>query len=157
MKTTLTLCFIRDADSILLGMKKRGFGRGKWNGLGGKCEPGESLEESVAREVLEKSGLKIQVTPNDKMGVIDFVYTNQMYGTHQVHIYSVTTYQGKLIESDEIFPQWFAIKDIPYKKMWEDDIYWLPLLLEGKHFVGEFNFDKHTVLADHTVKIQAVL
>ncbi len=44
MKTILTLCLIVDDGRILLGMKKRGFGAGRWNGFGGKVEEGESIE-----------------------------------------------------------------------------------------------------------------
>lgn len=32
---------------VLLGMKKRGFGAGKWNGFGGKVQPGETIEEAA--------------------------------------------------------------------------------------------------------------
>jgi ADP-ribose pyrophosphatase YjhB (NUDIX family) len=43
-KSTMTLCIIRDGDSVLLAEKKRGFGMGFWNGYGGKLEPGEASE-----------------------------------------------------------------------------------------------------------------
>ncbi|CAN0403706.1 unnamed protein product, partial [Ectocarpus sp. 8 AP-2014] len=46
-----------DANEILLGMKKRGFGEGKWNGFGGKVESGESVEEAAKRELMEEAGL----------------------------------------------------------------------------------------------------
>lgn len=44
-----TLTFVVDAGKILLGMKKRGFGAGRWNGFGGKVDPGESIEEAAKR------------------------------------------------------------------------------------------------------------
>ncbi len=48
-----TLVFLldgdRDRDRVLLGMKKRGFGAGKWNGFGGKVDPGETIVEAAAR------------------------------------------------------------------------------------------------------------
>jgi len=37
-KKVLTLVFLRRPGQILLGMKKRGFGQGRWNGFGGKGE-----------------------------------------------------------------------------------------------------------------------
>ena len=40
---TLVLVFRKETSEVLLGMKKRGFGVGKWNGFGGKVEPGESI------------------------------------------------------------------------------------------------------------------
>ena len=42
---------------LLLGRKKRGFGEGKWNGFGGKLEPGETVEEAAVRELQEESGV----------------------------------------------------------------------------------------------------
>lgn len=45
----LTLVLVVQPGKVLLGMKKRGFGAGKWNGFGGKVEPGESIEEAAKR------------------------------------------------------------------------------------------------------------
>jgi hypothetical protein len=42
MKKLLTLCIVHQNDKVLLGMKKRGFGMGRWNGFGGKVEAGAS-------------------------------------------------------------------------------------------------------------------
>ena len=44
-KKVLTLVYIRDDENILLGLKKRGFGTGKWNGFGGKVQAGETILE----------------------------------------------------------------------------------------------------------------
>jgi 8-oxo-dGTP diphosphatase/2-hydroxy-dATP diphosphatase len=44
-----TLAFVLDSRRILLGMKKRGFGAGRWNGFGGKVDPGESIESAAKR------------------------------------------------------------------------------------------------------------
>lgn len=51
MITTLTssLVMLRNNGSILLGMKKRGFGKGKWNGFGGKVQNGETMLECAKR------------------------------------------------------------------------------------------------------------
>ena len=42
MKQT-NLCFLLKDGKVLLGMKKRGFGAGKWNGFGGKLKEGKGL------------------------------------------------------------------------------------------------------------------
>ncbi|CAD7935733.1 unnamed protein product [Amoebophrya sp. A120] len=44
------------SDKILLGFKKRGFGKGKWNGFGGKFEEGKdrTIRDCAARELLEE-------------------------------------------------------------------------------------------------------
>ena len=57
----LTLLFVRrtnpetGAKEVLLGMKKRGFGLGKWNGFGGKVEPGETVPAAALRELEEEA------------------------------------------------------------------------------------------------------
>lgn len=49
-RKALTLTLVRSgAGEILLGLKKRGFGEGKWNGFGGKVEPGETIPQAAAR------------------------------------------------------------------------------------------------------------
>lgn len=34
--------------------------RHKWNGIGGKIEKGETIDESMEREILEETGLKVK-------------------------------------------------------------------------------------------------
>ncbi len=60
MKKLLTLCIIYQYPKVLLGMKKRGFGAGRFNGFGGKVENGESIEEAAKREVVEEVGLNVK-------------------------------------------------------------------------------------------------
>ena len=57
MKKILTLCFIYQHPKVLLGMKKRGFGAGRWNGFGGKVRDGETIEEATKREMKEEVGI----------------------------------------------------------------------------------------------------
>lgn len=45
----LTLLFVVESDRVLLGMKKRGFGAGRWNGFGGKVDRDETIEEAAKR------------------------------------------------------------------------------------------------------------
>lgn len=66
-KKVLTLCIIHDHPRVLLGLKKRGFGIGRWNGFGGKVEPGETVEAAAKREVLEEAGIKITHIESEEM------------------------------------------------------------------------------------------
>ena len=61
-RKVLTLVLLRQENRVLLGMKKRGFGVGKWNGFGGKLEPGETVVEAAAREVREECGYIVNTT-----------------------------------------------------------------------------------------------
>jgi 8-oxo-dGTP diphosphatase / 2-hydroxy-dATP diphosphatase len=139
MRKQLTLCVVTKNEKILLGMKKRGFGAGRWNGFGGKVEVGESLEEAAKRELIEESGI---IANNiKKVGILDFEFQNDPK-ILEVHIFHVDKFKGKPTETEEMKPQWFNKDTIPYDKMWSDDIYWLPILLSGKKFKGRFSFDQ---------------
>jgi hypothetical protein len=39
-------------------------------------------------------------------------------------------------------PEWFDYSKIPYQQMWSDDEHWLPHVLDGKFFLGEYHFAK---------------
>lgn len=69
METTLLL--LRKENKILLAMKKRGFGAGKYNGVGGKLEKSETPEEAMIREAKEE--INIIPTVFEKMGVVEFI------------------------------------------------------------------------------------
>lgn len=135
----MTICIIRKEDEILLGLKKRRFGAGQWNGFGGKVDKGESIEEGARRELKEESGLEVEEL--SKRGIIEFRFQNDPK-ILEVHIFLIKKFNGTLIETEEMKPEWFKIKDIPYDKMWTDDKFWLPLFLAGKKFKGTFLFDQ---------------
>jgi|TARA_R110002124_G_scaffold83894_5_gene219155 8-oxo-dGTP diphosphatase/2-hydroxy-dATP diphosphatase len=148
-KKVLTLCLLCQPPRILLGMKKRGFGAGRWNGFGGKLEQGESIEEAAKREFLEEAG--ITVGEIDKRGVLEFFFEGSPEML-EVHVFKAEDYEGEPVESDEMKPQWFDIPAIPYDEMWADDEFWFPIFLEGKKFTGKFYFDADENLLSHDVK-----
>ena len=145
----LTLVIIEKNSQILLGMKKRGFGAGRWNGFGGKVEREESIEEAARRETLEESG--VEVIDLDERGVIEFEFKGKP-GILEVHIFKATNWQGKPEETEEMKPKWFNVADIPYEEMWTDDKYWLPLFLEGKRFKGRFLFNDNDQVLNYELK-----
>ena len=58
LKTTnTTLTIIKQGNKILLGEKKRGFAKGTLNGIGGKQDPGETIEQAMIRETEEEIGV----------------------------------------------------------------------------------------------------
>ena len=141
MKQLTTLAIIEDADRALLAMKKRGFGKGWWNGYGGKVEEGETIEDAMVRELQEESGLIAKKF--NKRAVIEFFFQ----GTDkevEMHVFEVTDYKGELIETDEMAPKWFAKTDIPYEQMWPADRDWMPMYFEGKNIKGSAIFDGQT-------------
>ena len=47
---------------------------------------------------------------------------------------------------------WFKLDEIPYKKMWESDAKWLPLVLEGKMITAKFVYDKDEHLIEESIE-----
>ncbi|XP_076865331.1 oxidized purine nucleoside triphosphate hydrolase [Brachyhypopomus gauderio] len=142
----LTLVLVVQPGRVLLGMKKRGFGAGKWNGFGGKVQSGETIEQAARRELLEESGLTVDTL--HKIGNITFEFVGETE-LLDVHIFRANTYTGQPIESEEMRPRWFDVDKIPFPEMWADDVLWFPLLLQNRKFLGYFKFQGHDVIVDH--------
>ena len=136
-----TLCAVIRDGRILLQRKAAGrFGEGKWNGAGGKLKPGEDPSDGVIREVLEETGLRIR-EPR-RHGLLDHYFGDRATPAWSVHVFSATEFDGAPIGGEEGELRWFPVEEIPYGEMWEDDLHWLPLLLEGRDFDGAFYFNK---------------
>ncbi len=147
-----TLLFLLQEEEILLAMKKRGFGRDRWNGVGGKPEKNETIENTAIRECEEE----IKVLPKNlkHVSTIDFIFpANKSEWNQQVIVYTCTKWDGEPTETEEMKPVWFKVKNIPYENMWEDDKYWLPEVLEGNFVTAMFTFDDQ----DKVVKVRSKL
>ena len=150
IKKECTLLFLRRENEILLAMKKRGFGSDRYNGIGGKIEPGETIEQAMVRECQEE----ICVTPLNywKVAEHDFVQDKgegawRMY----VHAYICDQWEGEPAETDEMAPEWFTLDNIPYDNMWQDDKHWLPQVLGGDKISGAFTFDENENMLTHDI------
>lgn len=154
MKKILTLCIIHQHPKILLGMKKRGFGVGRWNGFGGKVDLTETIEEAAKRELQEEAGI---IADNlEKVGIVDFEFKGNPE-ILEVHIFRSDSFLGEPTESEEMKPEWFHIDEIPFKEMWPDDIHWMPLLLSGKKFKGKFFFgESDTIIEKKLIEVKEV-
>jgi|SRR3989344_8237995 len=145
-----TLCLIHQHPQILLGMKKRRFGAGRWNGYGGKVMEGESIEKSLFREIKEEAGIDI-IEP-EKVGFLEFIFTNTGE-IIEAHLFRVNKFSGELVETEEMKPKWFHVDEIPFKDMWPDDIHWMPLFLKGKKFKGKFSFGEGDAILEKELEI----
>uniref|UniRef100_A0A8C0RE52 Oxidized purine nucleoside triphosphate hydrolase n=1 Tax=Canis lupus familiaris TaxID=9615 RepID=A0A8C0RE52_CANLF len=144
-----TLVLVLQPERVLLGMKKRGFGAGRWNGFGGKVQEGETIEDGAKRELREESGLTVDTL--HKVGQIMFEFVGEPE-LMDVHIFCTDSVQGTPVESDEMRPQWFQLDQIPFTDMWPDDSYWFPLLLQKKKFHGYFRFQGPNTILDYTLR-----
>jgi ADP-ribose pyrophosphatase YjhB (NUDIX family) len=146
-----TLLFFVKDNQILLAMKKRGFGAGKWNGVGGKIEADETIEQALVRESIEEVSMKPLSWV--KVAELDFVQDATTDPWHMyVHAYIAREWEGEPVESEEMKPQWYSLNDIPYSNMWDDDQYWLPRVLAGEKVEGNFVFDENDAMTAHEIR-----
>ncbi|KHJ46743.1 hydrolase, NUDIX family [Trichuris suis] len=133
-----SLVMVRLQDQVLLGLKKKGFGKGKWNGFGGKVEPGETIEQAARRELHEECGLKCSSLT--KLGIIRFEFQSDPV-MMEVHVFWTSEISGTPAESDEMSPRWFELKNVPFHQMWPDDQIWWPYFLRNQKFQAYFLYD----------------
>lgn len=149
MKKILTLCIVHENSRVLLGLKKRGFGMGRWNGFGGKLHDGETIEEAARRELTEEAG--ITALDLNKLGVLEFSWEGKPE-IFEMHIFKANEFSGEPKESEEMRPQWFDTDHIPFDLMWSDDRYWMQMFLENKKFKGRFLFGENDVVLEHSLE-----
>lgn len=136
-----TLLFLFDQRGrVLLGLKKAGFGAGKWNGFGGKIMPGENKEAAAVREMFEESGLAVESKELKLVSEVDFYFA----GNHafRVFVFFAWKWSGQEIETKEMKPQWFRLIDVPYQEMWAGDSKWLSLVFAGQKIRARIDFDE---------------
>lgn len=150
MRKILTLCLVVRDREILLGMKKRGFGAGRWNGFGGKLEPGETIEDGAKRETKEECGIAIERM--EEVGIHEFEFENDRGEILEVHVFRVDRWDGEPAETEEMRPKWFAFADIPYDDMWPDDRFWFPIFLAGKRFETKFLFGEDDRVLEQSIE-----
>lgn len=145
----LTLAYIRKGERVLLGMKRRGFGAGKWNGFGGKVHEGETFATAAAREIQEEAG----VIPIGliEVGQLDFEFEGDPL-ILETRVFVASEYEGEAQETEEMSPKWHRLDEIPYADMWDGDKYWLPLLLQGHKFKGHLLFDQSDKVLSHKIQ-----
>lgn len=136
-------------------MKKRGFGKGWWNGTGGKfnTQKDSLIIDTAKRETEEEVG----VTPLylNKVALLHFLFPDnpkKRDWNQDVHVFITKKWQGTPKETEEMKPKWFKFSKIPYKKMWDDDPLWLPRVLLGEKIEARFSFDGDNKMLDYKVE-----
>ena len=132
---------------MLLGLKKRGFGVGKWTGFGGKIGVGESVKTAACRELAEETGLVVLERDLVAYGRLTFLFPAQFGWSQIVHLFRVEKWVGEPTETDEMQPAWFLQNALPFSRMWQDAPLWLPLVLAGERVTMTITFaeDNETV------------
>jgi 8-oxo-dGTP diphosphatase len=133
------LCFLLRDGEVLLIRKKKGFGAGKINGVGGRVEPGERPEEAAVREVFEEVGVRVRSL--EPAGTLEF-YSADSEPDWLIHVFLSRDFEGEPRESEEASPRWYRLGELPLEEMWEDDRVWLRYALSGKRVEGRFWYDR---------------
>ena len=135
-----TLCYIKHEGKTLMvhrNKKPNDIHAGKWNGLGGKFEAGETPEECIQREVEEEAGLVIQ---NPHLHGL-LVFTNFKGNDWYVFVFTASEFEGQLSESSpEGRLAWIDDDKLTELNLWESDHIFLPWLAAGKFFSAKFEY-----------------
>ncbi len=143
MKNT-TLCYLTRENQCLMlhrTKKKQDENAGKWIGVGGKMEEGESPDECLLREVAEETGLRL--TRWRYRGIVTFV--SDCWEGEYMHLFTADGFEGELKACDEGDLAWIALEKLPELPQWEGDRIFLALLSQDEPFFSL----KLTYTGDH--------
>ena len=142
-----TLAYIKNDGYTLMLHKAKGYQEGKWNGLGGKFEAGESPEDCMKREVLEESGLNVQeAILKGFITFPDFDGQDDWY----CFVFVVTKFSGELKASNEGQLHWIADDQVANLNLWPGDRIFLPWINQDRFFSAKFNYENGE-FKDHQV------
>ncbi|MDX1701326.1 MAG: 8-oxo-dGTP diphosphatase [Melioribacteraceae bacterium] len=146
-----TLCYVMKENKTLMlyrNKKEKDYHQGKWNGLGGKFEPGETPEECAIREVYEESGLKVK-NPLMK-GIITFPLFDKIKDWY-VFVFVFKDFEGELIDSPEGKLEWIDNEKLTDLNLWDGDKIFIPWLFNNSCFSAKFTYIDGKYVS-HTVK-----
>lgn len=133
MDKTVLVYIERNNQYLMLfrNKKENDLNEGKWMGVGGHIEPGETKEEALVREVKEETGLD----------VLSYTYCGELLFINDdyeeiIYLYKVNDFKGDLIECNEGDLKWVDIDKVLSLKMWEGDYIFVPKII---NFVKEIN------------------
>lgn len=147
-----TLVYVeRDGQYLMLHRvkKEQDINRGKWIGVGGKCEEGESPEECAVRETFEETGLTL--TDPQYRGVVTFV--SDRYEGEYMHLFTADKFTGTLKECSEGELVWVEKARVPELPSWEGDRIFLKLIAEPGPFFSLKLVYEGDVLVSHELKL----
>ena len=135
-----TLCYVTDKEKKATLMlhrikKENDMHMGKWNGLGGKFDPGETPEDCVIREIKEESGLTI-ISPR-LCGYITFPLFDGKEDWN-VFLFTADKFEWELINSNEGHLEWIPNDQLLSLNLWEGDKIFIPWLSGNKFFSARF-------------------
>lgn len=147
MKNT-TLCYIeKDGKYLMLHRikKENDLNEGKWIGVGGKFEPGETAEECLLREVYEETG--VTLTSYRYRGIIKFL--SDKWEDEVIYLYTADAYEGEIsMECNEGVLAWIDKDKILDLNLWEGDSIFLKELLADRDVSITLHYDEEDKLKE---------
>ncbi len=146
-----TICYIKkDNKTLMLHRikKENDIHQGKWIGLGGKMEEGETPEECIVREVKEESGLRIK-KPSFR-GILTFPKFKDNEDWY-VFLFTAKEFEGELIESQEGTLQWIDDTEIFNLNLWEGDKLFLKWLEDNRLFSGKLVYENGRLIENKVI------
>lgn len=138
-----TECYIqRDGKTLMLYRNKKAhdINEGKWLGVGGKFEPGETPEQCLLREVREETSLTLDAFR--LRGVMTFVALDDSSEPLYIFIFTATEFTGEVSECDEGTLAWIDTDKVADLKRWEGDrLFWEWILNDEPFFSAYFTYD----------------
>jgi 8-oxo-dGTP diphosphatase len=149
MKLATLVYLRRNGQTLMMHRVKKAndIHEGKWNGLGGKLEPGESPEQCAIREVREESGLEIAAPRLRGLLLFADFKEDDWY----VWVFTAQDFSGELIDSAEGRLAWIPDPDLPTLNLWPSDLVFLPWLEREQIFSARFQYHGEEVFEHEVV------
>lgn len=146
-----TLCYVRRGDqTLMIHRVKRpdDMHQGKWNGLGGKLEPGETPEACAIREIREESGLEVHdLRMRGVLTFPGFAKDEDWY----VFVFTAQAVAGELIDPPEGNLEWIPNDRLIDLNLWEGDRQFIPWLDQPSFFSGMFHYIAGQLVDSHVL------
>ncbi len=154
MKNSTLLFLIRKSSGgvvdVCLAMRKDGR-KGRYNGIDTVVQDGESIEEAAMRSGATSVGVEVHSVV--KHGEVTFIFPHDPSSDQVVHIFTAEDFVGEPSPNETMDPSWLSATYMPYSEMWQDAIFWLPHVLEGKKVKGRFVLDAGDVIQEKEVTV----
>ena len=157
MITNTTLCYIEDNGQWLFIAKKRAGDQnyGKFLGVGGHIEDGESPEECILREICEETTLvSDQIANLASRGLVTFV--SDKYGTEYMHVFTATLAKSEAraqipAQNNEGDLIWIHKDDVCSLPIWEGDKHMFAALAKHRPFSLKLEYEGDNLVSYNVI------
>ena len=128
-----TLCYLEKDNKYLMlhrNKKEIDINKGKWLGVGGKLENGETPEECLRREVREETGYELNSFEYRGLVIFNYNADEPLF----MYLYTSSDFNGIQKECDEGDLKWISKDEVLELRLWEGDKIFLKLLFENSPF-----------------------